>query len=773
MKHIVIAPYLAHQSLIKKFRNDDVFSSTKFFTKESFLANVYYQYADDALLYLIDKYSLDYDVASQCLKIVSKLGDIESSNPKIVLLTKYKNELLANNLIYKNDYFDQELKDCEIEIYFYPDDDKELLNALINRRYKFINESGEVTSVVHHFHTNNEELSYIFNEIAHLISNGVPGNKIAIYGLSDTDELIFDRLKRNYRFHINNAYPKTLLDKIYVNRFLTRLLDLDIDSALEEISEVSKQDETFEEFLKNVNRFRVDKLAPKNQVEIYKEKFKNCKLKRLKYEDGIEVVNTPICPSDGYLFIVNMVQGKFPSIVRDNSYLSDKEKLEAKIVTSNDENSANYGLFYNYLKQKGHIYLSYSDSSFASKYYPSPFISNLNIKPDNENIQTDFYSFDEVQLSYANLLDFELNYLDRKDLLIKFRKTNGLAIPYRTYNPCIKAIHHYAFNQVIELSYSSVKSYYECAYKYYLSKVIKVDELEETFSIALGNLIHDVLEHAGDDDNFENIYLRAYERNADSFDKYDWVLLNRLKRDIERVFNYVREFERQVIDGDFQREFPFKIDLDEQVVLKGRIDKIVYSGQNENVAIIDYKSGGEVFNASLLPFGLSMQLPTYALFMSKLKEKSLISGLFIQTVLLDNKDSFDSRVNPSDLSKTYKLDGVMCDDIDAIKELDTSPEFRYIDHLTYKKDGSLKTNRMFGKDFFHHIASTANDLVIDAGHRILNNEFPINPKKINKQDKSCTYCPFKDVCYKDESMYINYTLATGDSGDGESDTSAN
>ena len=144
--------------------------------------------------------------------------------------------------------------------------------------------------------------------------------------------------------------------------------------------------------------------------------------------------------------------------------------------------------------------------------------------------------------------------------------------------------------------------------------------------------------------------------------------------------------------------------------------------------------------------------------MSKLEKNKRIGGLYIQSVLLDNDSIFYSRVSPVELEKCYKLDGIVNNDKEMIAEVDSTIDFRYIGKINCNKDGKLssKAHRLKVDADFNNLAKQAEDKIIEAGHKILNNEFPINPKMVNHQDKSCTYCPFKDICYHDEFSYVFY-----------------
>lgn len=764
MKYIIIAPYLASKDLVKQYRIDDPFVDVKFFTKSSFLSNYYYQYGEDALLHVTNKFRKDYDVANQILQAISKMVIEDTSCDKYKELLKIKISLLDEKLLSRNEYFEQELKDSVIDVYFYSENDTELNKYLRGKNVHYISKIGTVPTKVEAFHSNNEELSYVFNEVARLLDNGVSGNKIAIYGLGESDEVIYSRLLKNYKFHINNAYPKTLLSKVYVNRFIANILESGVDEAYQNEVTISSNDETFDTFTKIVKKYHNPSLTNVYQSEIYQSIFNKTKLENVKYDDGIEIVNEPICPKDGYLFIVNMVQGLYPILTKDNGYLSDDDKVRLGIVTSEEENIANYELFINYLKQDGKIYLSYSDCSFSSKYYPSPLIKSLNIEVNIEHDIEKYYSFDEAQFAYANELDIEKNYLSSSKLLQKFRNSKDIDILYRTYTYNPTPIKHFSFNKVVELSYTKTTTYYQCGFKYYLNNILKIDELEDNFSITLGLLTHRIFQNISTGKTFDELYDEAYETYKTKFGKNDWVFLRRIKKDLKRVFDYVISFEMQTANASFKREMRMSTYLTDHVQLTGVLDKVIVFNDTSEVAVVDYKTGKAEFVEPLIEYGMSLQLPTYSLLLKKSDEfsKSKIAGLFLQPLLLPTSETLYSRVADNDLNTFAKLNGLISnrDDDGAIKLFDSSDKPKnsiYLASVGYKIDGSLSLNackKLRSEEYFDKLADSAEQLIVDAGNAILNNEFPINPKMVDDVDESCKYCPFKDICYKDDSAYV-------------------
>ena len=767
MKRIVIAPYEAHQNLYKFYRKDNPFCDVKFYTLESFLNESRYQHDDKAILYLISKYGYDFSLSSELVRLAKCINIDKTSNPKIQKLIDIQKELLENNLFFKNEYFDYEISNAEIDIYYYSSLNKELLNLIKDKKYRFIPFDNKNYPLVHNFPNNSDELSFVFNKISELIASGVNPNDIYLFGLTSSDELVFNRLKENYHLNFNNAFRQNYLSKNYVSRFIYDLKDLTIDEALERIE--NKDDESYSEFLKTINAYKIDGVSKDNQIDIYKSILKRTKLPIYRYVEAANVVDKPIAKEGGYLFIVNFIQGKYPIISRNNSYLSNEEKEEIGLNTSEDENAANLEQYSYYLRQNANIFVSYSNRNSIEKYYPSPLIQLLNLDVEKKDLMLTYYSNIEAKLKYANLLDLRRNYLDKNPLLKVFQRSH-INLPYRSYSSAFKGVEHYIPEEVLTLSYSKVKTYYQCKYKYYLDRVLDLGEDETNFNLLVGQLAHAVFERVDENKSFDEIYSEELKK-IDDFDQYDWVYLRRIKEEIRNTFDFIKEFENQIENKQIYREtFPSKnereIVLDDNTKLVGKIDKLIMFGDNSS-AIIDYKSGHEEFSENLVKHGLSLQLPIYSLIAKegdRFANKEL-AGLFIQRFIVSS--AITSRVNIDDAEKPL-LAGVYINDKEVLSKLDSSflmGKSSYIQSLKVNKDGAISSNRAKDKEYFDSLSSTARDQVINASHAMLNNDFAINPKIVNGDNKSCKFCPYRDICYRDDKSFVILSNEAGDEND--------
>ena len=636
MKRIVIAPSEEHRNLYSLYRKDNPFCDVKFYSLESFVSEANYQSDDSALLYLIKEHKFDYSLANEFLKYIKRIKIDISTNQKIQRIIDLKNELLSKNLLTKNEYFDYEISHAKIDIYFYSEKNKELLNIIKDKDYEFIHQSKKDNPPIYNFSNNVDELSFVFNKISELISSGVKASDISIFGLSDKDELAFERLKQSYKLNFNGGFTKNYLSKIYVTRFINEVSVVGVDKALEAIGEID--DETYPEFKIAVEKYRLEGITNKVQSDLYSGVFKKMKLASTKYVDAVNVVSKPIAKENGYLFIVNFVQGKYPPISRDNEFLSDVEKAEIGINTSEEENAANLEQYLEYLWQNANIFVSYSNHNYSEKHYASPLLSRLGIKEGEKIKIHHYFSKNEAELSYANLLDLRRNYLDKNPLLKSFQKS-GLKLPYRTYDYRYSFVNHFFDEKVLTLSYSQVKTYCQCKFRYYLDKVLGLDESETTFNQNIGKLAHAIYQRIDEDKSFDELYDEEIAK-IEPADKYDWVYLRRIKEEIRRSYEYIKSFESRIENPEFYREVKQTISLDPNTKLLGIFDKLITFGDGY-FAIVDYKSGYEEFKEADIQYGLSLQLPTYALIAKESgKFNNLqLAGLFIQRFVVSKNIS--------------------------------------------------------------------------------------------------------------------------------------
>ena len=741
-RKIIIAPYLGQRVLFDTYRKDNIFADIKFITKEELLANFYYDFTNDSVKYLIKKYGYDFQYAARLLKVVSYLGEY---NLEYDTLFKLKDELIKNELLSKNDLFKYELQNSDIYVHYYFDDP--LIDKVLNGyHYQYVKESGDAPSKITSYEDSDQQLYDIFNKIEDLLSKGVPSSKIFLYGLIEDDETIFDRLKDNYHINFNNAYKKSYISLKDIRTFVESY------SGNKEASKllIPSDHPQYEEIISLIDEFYIEGIDATLQKDIYRQIFTRNKVKEERFNDAINVLSAPIIKDDEYLFIINYAQGIMPLPNKDDDVIDDEDKTKLGIFTSKDINIAETNYLLNTLHQKGHIYLSYPKRNFSNKLMASPLKNNLKQKEEAPNLETNIYSLKEAKLQFANKLDLKRKYL-HEDALAKAYKEN-LKIDYRGYDSQISPINHFSDLKLVKLSYSSAKTYFECRYKYYLSRVARVDELEESFNMIVGNIAHSIMENASSKNSYDELFDNEVKRYDDSLSSKEKVLLRRIKEELRKTYNFILEGENQVLNHAFFRERYYTVPLTYNILLEGKIDKIILSGDKQKyISIVDYKTGSETFKEDNVKYGLSLQLPTYALLAKKidaLKEKEILM-LAIQPLLSEQID----KASKYDEDKYYdglKAKGIYLNDLEAIKTLEKNliDKPKYLGNISITKSGTPSaTSKLYSKAWFDELSSKAYELIVYAGECIQQNDFKIDPKLSGGKLISCDRCPFKDICY--------------------------
>ena len=762
MKTLVIAPQGLNGTLFNLYRNNDPFLDVKFITKEEFIESVSYEYTSETILYLITNFGFDYNLATKFLKEMRFVSGGTSSKIKEAL--KIFKELENKGLIIRNEYFDYELKNSDIKVYGYSKNDPELNYFLKKYQYSYVQLNVQNDLSIAKFDDYEDELFYLFNEIGKLLDRGVSYKDIAIYGLENEINLSVDRLIDNYGINLNGLSYFTLLDEVYVKDFLKRFDGTNLESLFDELSTHYESD-NFSKFKSLIRSYYSSSLSLDKQVQLFKDVLTNYRIDKTNYTEGIRLIKEPYVKEGTHLFIVNFIASNYPKVKKDDGYFFKLDLEGTDFPSLEERNNALSDFFINALNDKVHLHLSMSNKKNGTKVNSSHLVDLLKIKIIENPIGTQFFSKKEAYLKYANALDIKKNYRHNSYLYLGFK--DKLNIPYMKYSNAYKGTKHYD-EHPIKLSYSSVKHYYECAFKFYLSNALNLDNDFNTFPMIFGSFAHDIYEHIGQAD-FDTLFKNAYKKFEDRFSPKDKAFVEFRKEHIRKVHDFIESFEKNLDKPIIKRELEIKDFIAPKIIIDGKIDKFILTGDDHNyVTVIDYKTGSEEFKDELVPYGLSLQLPTYSYLLSlKPSYKDLeIIGLFIEPAF--NKKGASMDMDSTDYNNELRLKGVFSDSIDKMKTLDPDlvTKSEYIYGLKIVKSGEGFASSGKGSDrfkneaWFNSIKDTAKDLFIEAGNKILNNEFPINPKEYKSKDKSCEYCSFRDICYKRRSDYV--ILKNGD-----------
>ncbi len=350
-----------------------------------------------------------------------------------------------------------------------------------------------------------------------------------------------------------------------------------------------------------------------------------------------------------------------------------------------------------------------------------------------------------------------------------------------------------AFNQdeTVRGSVSRFESYSECAYRYFLTYILRLNDREEfqLSSIDMGNFYHEALERYSDslkqDDikwsqvtdeqkeaHIELAIGQTFESMAkvatleDDTQKY---IVETMKKTLDYAIGVITE---QVKRGDFEPElFEEKINTKiydkstNEIVadLVGKVDRIdLTDGSDRAVRIIDYKSSQHKMDLSAVYHGLSLQLPIYmGVVLNKLKEKypsvtyhpSAMLYYEMANKFVDLDKGSDSFIEEQRFTQN-KMQGLLSTDESDLAANDSTvgtedgmSRESLIVPYKLKKDGTLDSSTNgISRDEMNTLIEYSFKKAADIAENIIAGEFEPSPARLGAND-ACAYCGFNGVCH--------------------------
>ena len=178
-------------------RNNKTLSNNKYYTLSEFIKNLYFDYDYKAILYVIKKYNVKYDIAKEYLDNLIYVEDRKYNIEKLDFLVNLKKELIDNNLLIFNPYFKKNLSD--IVIYEHLNKFNKYLLKDLDYSVKEIS-SNNYKPAIYEFNDVEDEVTYVAKSISKLISDGVSINNIKLTNVSDDYINIINRIFSFYKY---------------------------------------------------------------------------------------------------------------------------------------------------------------------------------------------------------------------------------------------------------------------------------------------------------------------------------------------------------------------------------------------------------------------------------------------------------------------------------------------------------------------------------------------------------------------------------------------
>ena len=705
-----------------EIKKSNPFLNFKIINKKELFSNLFFHYDSKANLYLYRKGIL----LDNTDEILNNLYFLKPNiNSKIDNLISLKNELEQNKLLLKEDFYQDYLKNKKIILYDLDlDIELKLIFEQLNIQPIIINNEFKLDKCVYEFNNFDEEIRFIFEQIALLIEKGIPLNKIKIL---TNNELYISSLKKyeNYfSFKFNFSNEEKIIHSNDIKLFKSIFSSTNLDETLTQIENRIIDVDAFNKLLRKI--LEVKSYIKENEIENYIDYItKKIKISSIKYENGIDVVSSlDNLDKEDYLLIPGFILNQYPKIIKDEDYLSDKEKIILNMVTSNQKQLFQENNFIRSLSKFNNVIISYCLKNDKEEYYPSLLIEKYNLPIIKKYEFTNYvYSKDYYNYFNSNVLDEYNNFSFISPYL---KNIDAKEIEYKTYTNQFTNINNFILPNM-KLSYTSLKTYFECGFKFYLSRILKIDEFEDTLTTKLGTIMHKYLELVAKNKKIDfDKLLSLY-----SLTNKERIIISALKSQIileeENINNLFNSTCLKTINAE---DTSFSYSLNNNFILEGKID-LILSNQNHYV-IIDYKTNdSENFSPDLIKYGFSLQLPIYYLLTKNGSSNFInkdISGLYINTILSKNyfKNDF----------KYLLLNGLTFNDnfdlIQGEQELIKKQNRNYIS---------------YDNEEFKNNIETTSKIINEACNQIQDGSFKINPKVIQNKVDSCKYCKYKDICY--------------------------
>ena len=728
----------------------------KVITLSELKKSFYFDYDKEALYYICKKYDVIYDVAKKYINGIYYVNDKEESK-KIKFLSELKNDLDNNSLLKYNDLFINFISGKNVVLYnleyidkFYNNIFNEL-DSVCNIEY-YNDEYNFSKKKIYKASNKKEEISFVAYKICELIDNGVDINNIKLINVNDDYLYDIKKIFKMFNIPFVNDSDESIIGTNIIQKFISNY-DSDINNSLDSIRDLinTEEDEYIYNKLVNVlnSYYFIDDFNDVKSFVI--DDLSNIKIKNKDIKNAVRVCRLEEVNKNDYAFLINFNEGFYPKKYKDEDYLSDKEKNVLGISDSKELNVLNSNEIKRYIGGLNNLIVSYSEYGLKGKIY----ISSLFDKElfDEEELYYEYkYSNDFNKIELLKLNDEYNKYGTESD--IYHILLNYYGYEYKVYDNKYKLIDNNilkdCLNNSLVLSYSSINTYYECSFKYYLTYILSLNKYDRTFDTIVGNIYHSILSECfdGEYDIKEN-YDKEVLKYSDKFDfsEADKFFLDILKDELVLIVDIIKNQLNYTLlkKSMYEKEIIIDIDKNNNVKFKGFVDKILYDefGSECICMVVDYKTGNTKLDLNNTYYGLNMQLPVYIYLIknSNIISNVRIGGFYIQKIINDGSE--DEKKN------LLKLQGYTNSDIDVINKVDSSYEDSNMIYglKTTNSGGFYAYSKLINDDEINYLNNIIDSRIREASDDILNAKFDINPKSINNNNMGCTYCKYKDICY--------------------------
>ena len=762
---IVIIPS-NFKSFLRNYKFINYKLNFKVFSKEDLKKELFGKKSDEIIGFLLKNSNYTFDFINTFLdyyfsnalikKVFFKRKKEKKESTVIDSLFELKTKLDNSNLIKVDSSFKYLFLNKKVVIFGYTKKDIEIKRILkylgvkkpifLPLDYLPISKKNKENIGYFAFSTKEDELHYNLNLCASKINN----NKDVVLIGSEEGLFYLKLFADSYGLKIDYK-DKTLLDL----RCIVDLIKHIDDEPFLNLVEKYIIDEDIKKTILILNKcYDFDKL--KDKSSILKKVLSNIKLNKEHYTHELIFTSNLEFDDNKQYILSSCTSELFPNVYINNEMCDEETKKELGLTSALERNRLNKEIASLFVRFSNVISISTYLFNEKGEILPSFLFVEQKIKRLNNSLITNDYSLKVSKLFYSRENYIYKKFFEKSDY---YKLYSDYFKNLDSYNHKYKQIKNYKPIQM-EFSYSSLNDYFECPFRFYLSRVLNLDSFEDTFSTKAGNFAHKV---------FENIYKSNFDIDKEIMDNLPFYefkneekyLLERFIINIKVCYELIKE---RIEDKNITKTYSekkLKTTLKNGFIFKGTIDSIVET-DNKNIFVIDYKSGSfKEFNENNFENNIGLQLPSYIYLIknnsSIINNSDNICGLFIQPI--NYKDLFTS-VNLN-YKSTFKMEGRIIDDEEIIKSFDDSYLFNneslYIKGL--KKSNNKKTKTgvnsdiLISKEEIENCYKELDKKLNEAVNNIENYKFDISPISKKSESIACTYCKYKAICFADISDF--------------------
>lgn len=768
---LLIIPNSIKYKVLESFNNSKILLNVKIMSLDELKKCYYFDYKSDTKLYLMDKYNLTKDVVRDILSNLYYIEDKDYLSSKLNYLKDIKQDLIDNDYIIYDSYFSMFIKDKNVLVYGYTK-----IDSFSNKMLKMINAKEinisceERKNTVNLFSTLDEEVEFVFNKVSKLIDGGVDINDIKFTNV--TKEYFYTIRKYSKMFSIpvdldNESIYSTLMTKEFLSKLSdTQSFDESLNYLKDAFDITKERNSIIYKALFNIsNKYYDLDYTFDNIYDLVKNDIKEYSFVLNNYDKKIELISLEDnIFDDSYVFLFNFNQGEIPKTYKDEDYISDYEKQNdgLDLETSYEKNILSKASVIESINRIKNLVITAKENSIQNDYIVSNLASELNYDVVRGKVNNKIsYSSINSKIKLTKYLDNFIKYgTIYEDLSLLYSNYN---ISYSTYSNKFTGVDRdtllKSFNNKLTLSYSSLDNYFHCAFRYYISNILKIDKFEENFNTTLGTLFHYILSVCFKDDfDYSNEY-DNYVKTLTLTEK-ERFFIDKLKDELEFVIIQVQKLHKETGLNKLLLEHKIKIDKTTVIPVDfvGIVDKIMYKEkENTLVSIIDYKTGNPSIDLYNVIYGLSMQLPIYLYLVekSKLFKNVRFTGFYLQKILSKGINFSTTKNYSTQKEDLLKLEGYSNSDPSILEVF--MPDYensKFIKSMKTTSKGFSSYSKVLSDIEISNLVDVVDKKIDEARDNILDGNFNINPKQIGDDKVGCEFCRFKDLCFKTNNDYI-------------------